>query len=72
MDKTLSTVNYILNKFRYNDSTENLPRRAKEKTNERQEWYIVRKVKENLKSSAHELCILTENITKKKMSNQTI
>ena len=73
MNKSHSTVNYILNKFRYDGPTEILPRRAKEKKiTERQERYIVRLVKENPKLSAPKLRILTENITNKKMSNQTI
>ena len=53
MNKSLSTVNYILNKFRYDGPTEILPRRAKEKKiTERQKRYIVRQVKENPKLSA--------------------
>lgn len=50
VNKSHSTVQYIINKFRYNGTTQNIPRRSKERTlTEREERYVVNKMKTNPK-----------------------
>ena len=50
VNKSHSTVKYIINKFRYNGTTQNIPRRSKERTlTEREERYVVNKMKTNPK-----------------------
>lgn len=50
VNKSHSTVQYVMNKFRYNGTTQNIPRRSKERTlTEREERYVVNKMKTNPK-----------------------
>ena len=50
VNKSHSTVQYVMNKFRYNVTTQNIPRRSKERTlTEREERYVVNKMKTNPK-----------------------
>ena len=50
VNKSHSTVQFVMNKFRYNGTTQNIPRRSKERTlTEREERYVVNKMKTNPK-----------------------
>ena len=50
VNKSHSTVQCVMNKFRYNGTTQNIPRRSKERTlTEREERYVVNKMKTNPK-----------------------
>ena len=53
VNKSHSTVHYIVNKFRYNGSTNHLKKKSKErKLNAREESLVVRQIKENPRLSA--------------------
>ena len=73
MNKTQSTVQYIVNKFKYTGSIKNVPRKSKRRIlNAREEMYVLNKIRKNLRLSAPKLRRIIENTTRKTMCNQTI
>ena len=73
VNKSHSTVQYIINTFRYNGTTQNIPRRSKDgELPEREERYVVNKIKTNLKLSVPKLRSLVDQTTRKHMCNETI
>ena len=68
-----STVNCIVNKFRYNGSTRNLPKQPRgKKLNEREERFILTEVRINPKVSVMKIRALVENLSGKHISDQTV
>ena len=68
-----STVQYIVNKFKYTGSIKNKARKPKRKIlSARQERYVLNKVRKNPRLSAPKLRGIVENTTRKTICNQTI
>ncbi|PSN49639.1 hypothetical protein C0J52_14806 [Blattella germanica] len=73
VNKSHSTVQYIINKFRYNGTTQGIAWRSKKRQlTEREERYVVNKIKTNPKLNVPKLKILVEQTTRKHMCNETI
>ena len=73
VNKSHSTVQYIVNKFREEGSTQNVPRKPKERRlNKRDERFILKRVRENPRLSVPQLRPLVENVAGKMMSDQTV
>ena len=71
--KTHSTVQYIVNKFKYTESIKNEPRKPKRRIlSDRQQRYVLDKIRKNPRLSAPKLRGIIENTTRKTMCNQTI
>lgn len=71
--KPHSTVSYIVNKFKYNGSIKNIPRRSRESfLNEREKRFIVNKVKVNPRVTAPEIVQMLQQASGKKVSSQTV
>lgn len=71
--KCHATVQYILNKFKYKGSVENVPRKPKQKKlSEKEERTIVRQVKFNPRISAPKLRSTLEVSTGKKVCTETV
>ena len=72
-NKTHSTVQYIVNKFKYTGSLKNKARKPKRKIlSAREERYALNKIRNNPKLSAPKLRWIVENTTRKIICNQTI
>ena len=71
--KTHSTVQYIVNKFKYTGSIKNEPRKPKTRIlSAREERYVFNKIRKIPRLSAPKLRGIVENTTRKTMCNQTI
>ena len=71
--KTHSTVQYIVNKFKYQGSWKNLKRKSKDKKlNEWNERYILQQIRRDPRLSVPKLHSLVQDTTGKEMSHQTI
>ena len=70
VNKSHSTVRYIINKFRYNGTTQNISLRSKKrKLTEREERYVVNKIKTNPILRVPKLTSLVEQTARKHMCN---
>jgi len=73
VNKTHSTVQYIVNKFKYTESIKNEARNPKRRIlSARQERYVLNKIWKNPRLSAPKLRGIVKNTTRKTMCDQTI
>lgn len=73
VNKSHSTIQYIVDKFKNQGTVSNMPRKCKQRRlNEREERFLVRQIKRNPQLSVPKLRPIVEHTFHKKMCNSTV